>query len=140
MLLVFYVTGHRRGLGQYWTQNYLTTSSMDEADVVLNCKHETQLEVMQQAADLGIKCITIGSNSPDQGSTTYSAEKAGVDLLNERLFYQGHDVTNIRFGYFDTPRVAHIDKNKMSLSEVEDVILWTISSPHRIKDMTVLPA
>ena len=140
MLLVFYVTGTRRGLGKYWSENFLTTTDMLEADVVINCKHETQLEVLEQACALRIPCITIGSNSPDQGRSIYSAQKAGVDLLNERMFYKGYDVTNIRFGYFDTPRVAHVTENKLSLKEVEDVILWVISSPHRIKDMTLLPA
>lgn len=97
---------------------------------------------MYEAAALNKKIINIGSNSPDGNKKhphRYAVEKAALDKANEQLFYQGIDTTIIRFGYFDTPRVAHIDAKKISLKEVEDIIMWVINSPHRIKDLTVTP-
>ena len=66
-------------------------------------------------------------------------QKNAIDKANEQLFYQGINTTSVRFGYFDTERVAHINENKMSLDYVVGVIEWIIEQPHRVKDITITP-
>ena len=66
-------------------------------------------------------------------------KRSALDKANEQLFYLGVDTTIVRFGRFDTARVAHIDAPKMPVSYCVEVIGWILSQPHRVKDMTVCP-
>ena len=140
----FYITGTRRGLGQALSTFYDTVDTLEECDVFINCKHDgfQQVELLYKAADLNKRIINIGSNSPDQRGNrirTYPTEKAALDYANDQLFYLGVNTTIVRFGRFDTARVAHIDAPKMSVSYCVGVIDWILNQPHRVKDMTVTP-
>ena len=66
-------------------------------------------------------------------------EKAALDIANNQLFYQGVNTTIVRFGYFDSPRVANVEDKKMSIEYCVEVIDWILQQPHRVKDITVVP-
>jgi hypothetical protein len=140
----FYITGTRRGLGAVLKDYYGCTETLEECDVFINCKHEgfEQVELLYKAADLNKRIINIGSNSPDgikKKPHIYAVEKAALDKANEQLFYQGVNTTIVRFGYFDSPRVADVDEPKMSIEYCASVIDWILRQPHRIKDITICP-
>lgn len=140
----YYITGTRRGLGAALKALYGCTSTLSECDVFINCKHNEfeQVELLYKAAELDKKIINIGSNSPDQSKYKphmYQIQKFALDKANEQLFYQGINTTVVRFGYFDSPRVANIEADKMSIEYCCDVIEWILEQPHRVKDITVCP-
>lgn len=138
----YFITGIRRGLGKELARRYGNVGSLDHCDIVINCKHEGQLDLLYTAAELDKKIINIGSNSADgikNWPHRYAVEKAALDKANEQLFYQGVDTTIVRFGYFDSPRVEHIEADKMSIDYCCGVIDWVINQPHRVKDITVCP-
>ena len=56
-----------------------------------------------------------------------------------QLFYQKVNTTIIRFGYFDSPRVGHIHRKKMSIEYCVSIIEWVLKQKHRVKDITVCP-
>jgi len=140
----YYITGTRRGLGAALKNIYGSTETLEECDIFINCKHSNfdQVDLLYKAALLNKKIINIGSNSPDQYKSTpwkYAVEKAALDKANSQLFYQGVDTTIVRFGYFDSPRVAHLETKKMSLEYCCSVIHWILQQPHRVKDLTIIP-
>ena len=141
----FYITGIRRGLGKSLKEKYGNVGTLEKCDVFINCKHDkfSQVELLYEAAKLNKKIINISSNSSDTPKTKpwiYSIEKSALDQANEQLFYQGVDTSVIRFGYFDSPRVAHIDKTKMSVDYCVSIVDWILKQPHRIKEITVCPS
>ena len=140
----FYITGTRRGLGKALYEKYDTVDNLNDCSVFINCKHDgfSQVELLYKAAELGKQVINIGSNSPDQDKRQpwpYAVEKAALDKANEQLFYQGVNTTIIRFGYFDSPRVAHIEADKMSIEYCCSIVEWILQQPHRIKEITICP-
>lgn len=140
----YYITGTRRGLGEALSDLYGNCNSLEECDVFINCKHDgfEQVELLYKAAELNKRIINIGSNSPDQDKKIphrYAVHKAALDKANEQLFYQGVNTTIVRFGYFDSPRVAHVDAKKMDIDYCCRVIHWVLSQEHRVKDITVCP-
>ena len=140
----FYITVTRRGLGKMLREKYNTVDSLQDCDVFINCKHDgfEQVKLLYQAAELNKRIINIGSNSPDETKKVkhiYAVEKSALDKANHQLFYQGINTTIVRFGYFDSPRVAHIDKKKMSIEYCISVIDWVLNQPHRVKEVTVCP-
>tara|TARA_Y100000992_G_C20855450_1_gene300258 strand:- start:40 stop:462 length:423 start_codon:yes stop_codon:yes gene_type:complete len=140
--MTFFITGTRRGLGYSLSLLYDTVNTLEECDVFINCKHEGQIDLLFKAAELDKRIINIGSNSPDENKKQphkYQIEKFALDKANEQLFYQGVNTTILRFGYFDSPRVEHIDKPKMSIEYCISIIDWVLQQPHRIKDLTVVP-
>jgi len=125
-------------------EKYNTVDSLQDCDVFINCKHNgfEQVKLLYQAAELNKRIINIGSNSPDETKKVkhiYAVEKSALDKANHQLFYQGINTTIVRFGYFDSPRVAHIDKKKMSIEYCISVIDWVLNQPHRVKEVTVCP-
>ena len=140
----FYINGTRRGLGKALSTFYDTVDTLEECDVFINNKHDgfQQVELLYKAAELNKRIINIGSNSPDQRGNrirTYPTEKAALDFANDQLYYLGINTTIVRFGRFDTERVAHIDAPKMPVSYCVEVIDWIINQPYRVKDITVCP-
>ena len=138
----FYITGTRRGLGKALVDKYGTVNTLEECDIFINCKHDNQVELLYKAAELDKRIINIGSNSPDETKRQphiYAIEKGALDKANEQLFYQGVNTTCVRFGYFDSPRVSHIDKKKMTIDYCIDIIKWALEQEHRVKDLTVCP-
>ena len=140
----FYITGTRRGLGKMLREKYNTVDSLQDCDVFINCKHDgfEQVKLLYQAAELNKRIINIGSNAPDETKKVkhiYAVEKSALDKANHQLYYQGVNTTIVRFGYFDSPRVAHIDKKKMSIEYCISVIDWILNQPHRVKEITVCP-
>ena len=142
--MIFFITGTKRWVGKALQDKYGNCGSLEECDIFINCKHDgfKQVELLYLAATLNLKIINIGSNSPDQDKRKphiYQIEKTALDKANEQLFYQNVDTTIVRFGYFDSPRVKHIDKPKMSIEYCVSVIEWIINQPHKIKEITVCP-
>ena len=140
----FYITGTRRSLGEALKLKLNTVSSLEECDVFINCKHNSfkQVELLYKASELGKRIINIGSNSPDQSKSQphmYQVEKAALDIANNQLYYQGVDTTIVRFGWFDSPRVAEVKDKKMSIEYCCEVIEWVLLQPHRVKEITVCP-
>lgn len=140
----FYITGAKRGLGKALSTKYGNCNSLEECDVFINCKHDgfSQVELLYKAAELSKQIICIGSNSPDNDKRKphkYAVEKAALDKANDQLYYQGVRTTNVRFGYFDSPRVEHVNAPKMPIEYCVSVIDWILSQPYRIKDITVTP-
>lgn len=140
----FYITGTRRGLGKALEEKYGNCNSLEDCDIFINCKHDgfEQINLLYKAASLKKKIINIGSNSPDgikRMPHIYAIEKAALDKANEQLFYQSINTTVIRFGYFDSPRVEHIEEKKMSIDYCIGVIDWVLNQPHRIKELTIIP-
>lgn len=140
----YYITGTRRGLGEYLKNKYLTVDNLKECDIFINCKHDgfSQVELLYQAAELNKRIINISSNSGDGIKSKphiYAVEKNALDKANEQLFYQGVNTTSVRFGYFDSPRVEQINEKKMSIDYCVSVIDWILQQPHRVKEITVCP-
>ena len=142
--LKYYITGARRGLGKALADKYGNCSSLEECDVFINCKHDafTQVDLLYKAVELSKRVINISSNSGDgikDWPHSYAVQKNALDKANEQLYYAGYNTTSVRFGYFDSPRVAHVDENKMSVDYCVSVIDWILSQPHRVKDITITP-
>lgn len=140
----FFITGTRRGLGKVIQEYYGNCNSLEECDIFINCKHDgfRQVEMLYKAAELKKRIINISSNSGDGIKNfihPYAIQKIALDKANEQLFYNGVNTTSIRFGYFDSERVAHINKPKMDLDYCFSVIDWVIKQPHRIKELTIVP-
>ena len=142
----FYITGTRRGLGKILSEKYDTVDSLQDCDVFINCKHDgfQQVELLYKAAELNKKIINIGSAASDwtkgyKENFRYGIEKKTLREVNDQLFWEGKDTCIINFGYFDSPRVAHIDKKKMSIEYCVSIIEWILDQPHRIKEITVCP-
>lgn len=140
----FYITGTRRGLGKILSEKYSCVDKLEECDIFINCKHDgfEQVNLLYLAAKLDLRIINIGSNSPDETKNKphqYAVEKSALDKANDQLYYQGIETTNVRFGYFDSPRVAHIEANKMEIDYCVSVIEWVLVQPNRVKDITVCP-
>jgi len=140
----FYITGTRRGLGKSLSEKYNTVDSLKDCDIFINCKHDgfEQVKSLYKAAELKKRIINIGSNSPDETKRQphiYAVEKSALDKANHQLYYQGLNTTIVRFGYFDSPRVSHIDKKKMSIEYCVSIIDWIIKQPHRVKEITICP-
>ena len=144
--MTFFITGKRRGLGYSLSLLYDTVSTLEECDVFINCKHDgfEQVDLLYKAAKLNKKIINIGSAASDwtkgyKENFRYGIEKKTLRDVNDQLFWQGADTTIINFGFFDSERVAHIDKPKMSIEYCVSIIDWVLQQPHRIKDLTVVP-
>ena len=61
MIMKYYITGKRRGLGKALSEIYDTVETMEECDVFINCKHDgfKQVELLYQAAELNKRIITV---------------------------------------------------------------------------------
>jgi len=142
----FYITGTRRGLGESLSKKYNTVDNLQDCDVFINCKHDgfQQVELLYEAAKLHKKIINIGSAGSDwikghKEMYRYGIEKKTLRDVNEQLYYEGIDTCIINFGYFDSPRVFHIDKKKMSIEYCISIIDWILNQPHKVKEITVCP-
>jgi hypothetical protein len=144
--LKYYITGTRRGLGKELSLFLNTVNSIEECDIFINCKHNgfEQVELLYKAAELNKKIINIGSAASDwtkghKPTFKYSIEKKALRDANDQLFYEGVDTCCLNFGYFDTPRSAHYEKEKIDLDYVVEIVLWVLEQPYRIKEMTICP-
>lgn len=140
----FYITGTRRGLGKALADKYNTVDRLEDCDIFINCKHDgfEQVRLLYKAARLKKRIVNISSNSGDGIKSIpflYSVEKAALDKANEQLYYQNIKTTTIRFGYFDTPRVRHINTDKMPVEYCVEVIEWVLKQPYCVKELTIGP-
>tara|TARA_B100000401_G_C52784454_1_gene710056 strand:+ start:542 stop:976 length:435 start_codon:yes stop_codon:yes gene_type:complete len=142
----FYITGTRRGLGKALSEKYNIVDNLNEADVFINCKHDgfSQVDLLYKAAELNKKIINIGSAASDwtkgyKDNFKYGIEKKTLREVNDQLFWQGIDTCIINYGLFDTPRVEHIDKKKMSVDYCISIIDWVLEQKHRVKEITICP-
>jgi len=138
----FYITGIRRGLGQRLWEEYGSVDRLEDCDVFINCKHDgfDQVNLLYKAAELSKRIINIGSNAADGIKKTpriYSIQKIALDKANEQLFYQGVNTSIIRFSYIDSPSVAHVKAEKISLDECVDTVKWVLNNPNRVKEVTI---
>ena len=140
----YFITGTRRGLGKALAEKYGNCNSLEECDVFINCKHMgfDQVYMLYEAADLNKRIINISSNSGDgikKKPHVYAVEKNALDKANEQLYYQGINTTSVRFGWFDSERVADVKDKKMSLEYCISVIDWILQQPHKVKEVTITP-
>ena len=139
----YYITGTRRGLGKALADKYGNCNSLEECDVFINnkCDRFEQVFMLYHAAEAGKRIINISSQTSDHKNNNrmYAVYKGALDDLNDRLYYEGYPTTSIRFGYFDSPRVAHIDKEKMPIEYWVDLIDWILKQPYVIKEITIAP-
>ena len=140
----YYITGTRRGLGLALKEKYGTVDSLEDCNIFINCKHDgyQQVDLLYKAVMMYKRVINIGSNSPDQNKYDphpYQIEKTALDKANDQLYYQGASTTIVRFGYFDSPRVANVEAPKMSIDYCVEIIDWVINQEHRVKEITVTP-
>jgi hypothetical protein len=145
--MTFYITGTKRGLGKLLSETYPTVSSLKECNIFINCKHDgfQQVELLYEAAKLNKRIINIGSAAADwtkgyKDNFRYGIEKHTLQTVNDQLFWQGINTTILNFGYFDTERSSHIDKPKLPLEYVAEVIDWVIFQPYRVKELTICPS
>ena len=136
----FYITGTRRGLGKLLKEKYGCVDSLEKCDIFINCKHDgfSQVDMLYKAAKMNKRIINISSNSGDGIKSfihPYAIHKAALDKANEQLFYNGINTTSVRFGYFDSERVAHVDKPKMKVEYCVEVIDWILNQPYRVKEL-----
>ena len=119
-----------------------------DSDVFINNAYDgfNQVSLLYELINNGYegKVINISSTSSDGIKNQihpYAISKYALDKASEQLFYRGFNVTNLRLGWVDTPRVSEKakNKNKMSTNYVVDVIEWVLNQPHRIKEMTICP-
>ena len=141
----FYITGTRRGLGKLLKEKYGCVDSLEKCDIFINCKHDgfSQVDMLYQAAAMNKKIINIGSTASylkpymSPAKIKYGIEKKALGDANNQLFWNGVDTTCINFGFFDTERVAHIDKPKMRVEYCVEVIDWVLNQPYRVKELCV---
>jgi len=143
-LMKYFITGTRRGLGKALEIKYGNCDSLEDCDVFINCKHDgfNQVYMLYEAANLNKRIINISSNSGDgikKKPHVYAVEKNALDKANEQLYYQGINTTNVRFGWFDSERVADVKEEKMSLEYCVSVIDWILQQPHKVKEVTITP-
>ena len=89
-----------------------------------------------------IHIIVIGSTVDrvnDGRVWKYAEEKKALRDVNDQLYYEGVDTCIINFGFFDSERVADIDRPKMSIEYCISIIEWILKQPHRVKEITVCP-
>jgi hypothetical protein len=55
------------------------------------------------------------------------------------MFRLGYNVTNLKFGWINTPRVSHKNVKKIEQEYVVDIIEWILNQKHRIKEMNISP-
>jgi hypothetical protein len=140
----FFITGTRRGLGKALQEKYGNCNSLEDCDIFINCKHDgfNQVYMLYEAANLNKRIINISSNSGDgikYKPHVYAVEKNAIDKANEQLYYQGVYTTSVRFGWFDSERVADVEDKKMSIEYCVEVIDWILKQPHKVKEITVTP-
>ena len=140
----YFITGTRRGLGKALAEKYGNCNSLEECDVFINCKHMgfDQVYMLYEAADLNKRIINISSNSGDgikKKPHVYAVEKNALDKANEQLYYQGIQTTSVRFGWFDSERVADVKDKKMSIEYCVGIIDWILQQPHLVKEVTITP-
>jgi len=140
----YFITGTRRGLGEALANKYGNCGSLEDCDVFINnkCDRFEQVFMLYRAAELNKRIINISSNTSDKkkpNNRMYAVYKGALDDLNDRLYYEGYPTTSIRFGYFDSPRVEHIDADKMPIDYCVDVIDWILKQPYVIKEITITP-
>lgn len=125
------------GLGQALI-DYHGNVPLEECDIFINCKHETQFELLYKAAELKKRIINIGSHASDYTHRDrYAVEKKALREANHQLFSNGINTTIINFGYFDSPRTEKRTDKKMSIEYCCYIINWILQQPHRIKEITV---
>jgi hypothetical protein len=147
MTQTFYITGTRRGLGKLLSEKYGNCNSLEECDVFINCKHDgfLQVELLYRAAELNKRIINIGSASSDwtkgyKDTFKYGIEKKTLRDVNDQLFWQGVNTTILNLGFFNSERVKDVDRPKMEIEYVADLVDWVLKQPHRVKELTVCPS
>lgn len=90
--------------------------------------------------------INISSNSGDgikPDPNRYAVYKSALDKASQQLTYRKSrcKICNLRFGWLDTPRVAHVTDAKISMADACDVVQMVLSgsASGMITEMTVLP-
>ena len=167
--MIIGITGHTSGIGKTIFEMYPNSigfsrsngfdlkynidsivEACKDCDVVIYNAHDGfeqvnfLYELTKSLSNL-IKIINISSNSSDgikNRRQIYSVEKAALDKASEQLFYLGYNVTNLRIGLTDTPRVnmpEWEDKEKMEPEYVVRLIDWIIKQPYRVKEICVQP-
>ena len=90
--------------------------------------------------------INISSNSGDGIKTRphpYAVHKTALDKASQQLGYQQSKlrICNLRFGWLDTPRVASVTEDKISMADACDIVQMVMqgSASASVTELTVLP-
>ena len=167
--MIIGITGHTSGIGKAIFEMYPDSIGFSRSngfdlkynmehivevckgcDVVINNAHDGFEQVnflyeLTKSLPSLIKIINISSNSSDGVKNKrhiYAVEKAALDKASEQLFYLGYNVTNLKIGLTDTPRVNKPkweNRAKMEPEYVVSLIDWIIKQPHRVKEVCVQP-
>lgn len=140
------VTGFSRSTGDDISNHEALAAKIIEGnfDLVILNAHAAFATVMilyalaeQWADDPSKTVVTISSMASDgiaRKIHRYAIAKGAIDKSVEQMQYiaehkNGWRVINIRPGWVDTPRVAHIQAKKLSVEKVVETILWAIDQP-----------
>ena len=160
------ITGHTSGIGKAIFEMYpdiigwSRTNGYDinepdkiikeckNLDVVINNAHDgfAQISFLYKLSNnFDGKIINIGSVSGDGIKSrrhVYAVEKTALDKASEQLYYLGCNITNLRLGLTDTPRMNKPkwkNREKMPTEYVVNIIDWILKQPYRVKEITVEP-
>lgn len=159
----FVVTGHTSGIGKI-IHNYfggigLSKSTgfdisiddiepyLQSSDVFINNAYDkdnpwAQTAILYKSINMCDRIVCIGSNTTDEQKDwvhPYQAAKQALETACNQLFYQGYNITLIKFGLVDTPMVESINAKKIASEDVIPYLQFIINSPYRIPSITVVP-
>jgi hypothetical protein len=157
------ITGHTSGIGRKIYNHYggigLSKSTgfdisiddivphLQSADIFINNAYDknnpwAQTDILYKSVNKCNRIICIGSNTTDEQKDwihPYQAAKQALETACNQLFYQGHNITLIKFGLVDTPMVESINAKKIGTEDVITYLQFIINSPYKIPSITVVP-
>jgi len=155
----FVITGHTSGIGKaifdkfggvglsratlFDISKHDIKSYLKDCDVFVNNAYDNQhpwaqTKMLYQAKES--RQIVIGSNTTDQSKNKphpYQSAKLALENSCNQLFYLGYNITLIKLGYVDTPRVSKITDKKMDATYVANLIEWILQQPYKIKEISI---
>ena len=154
----FVITGHTSGIGKAIYKKYgglgLSKSTgfdivtddirpyIDKDTVFINNaftlrQPNAQTKMLLETYDIAKQVICIGSNTIYPGEYK-DAKQYLSDTLTE-LFYEGHNVTNIKLGKVDTPFQKDYEGDKISLDTVVNTIEFILNIKERVHEISIRP-
>ena len=156
----FLITGHTSGIGKAIFEKFngvgLSKSTgfnilndditpyLKNCDVFINNAYDNsdpwaQTKLLYKSKHVP-KIICIGSNTTDQTKKKphpYQSAKLALENSCNQLFYLGYNITLIKLGYVNTPRVSKITDKKMEATYVANLIEWILQQPYRVKEISI---
>jgi hypothetical protein len=154
----FVITGHTSGIGKALYDHFggtgLSRSTgfdiikdnilpfIDKDTVFINNAYTSisphaQTILLLDTYNVAKHVICIGSNTVYDG--VYKDAKDHLANTVTELFYEGHNVTNIKLGKVDTPFQDKYFGDKISLNTVINTIEFILSTSERIHEISIRP-